>query len=129
SSVASGHNSVLFSPIKLRSVEARNRIVVSPMCQYRSEDGSPTDWHLVNLGRYAIGGAGVVFYEETAVEMRGRKSHGCASLHCDSQIDAYRRITDFIREMKAVPAIQLGHCGAKGSVKGAMNEWKPLVEA
>ncbi|TXL70626.1 NADH:flavin oxidoreductase/NADH oxidase [Vineibacter terrae] len=117
----------LFSPVALRGISARNRVVVSPMCQYRSVDGSPTDWHLVNSGRYAIGGAGIVFYEETAVEARGRKSYGCASIERDGQIPAYRRITDFIRAMGAVPAIQLGHSGAKGSVKGAMDEWTPLT--
>ncbi len=120
---------MLFEPFELRSVTARNRVVVSPMCQYCSVDGSPTDWHLVNAGRYAIGGSGIVFYEETAVEARGRKSYGCASLHDDAQISAYARITQFIRAMGSVPAIQLGHSGGKGSVKGAMDEWAPLTDA
>lgn len=119
---------LLFQPYELRGITARNRIVVSPMCQYCSVDGSPTDWHLVNSGRYAIGGSGIVFYEETAVEARGRKSYGCASIERDDQIPAYARITRFIREMGAIPAIQLGHSGAKGSVKGAMDEWTPLTD-
>ena len=66
---------LLLTPFALRGVTARNRIVVSPMCQYQSLHGSPTDWHIVHMGRYAIGGAGIVFYEETAVEDRGRKTH------------------------------------------------------
>ena len=61
----------LFQPFTLKSVTARNHIVVSPTCQYKSLHGSPTDWHIVHMGRYAIGGAGIVFYEETAVEDRG----------------------------------------------------------
>ena len=65
---------------------ARNRIGVSPMCQYRSVDGSPTDWHLVHLGRFAIGGAGIVFGDETAVEARGRKTYECAGLWRDDQV-------------------------------------------
>lgn len=120
---------MLFDPIELRGLTARNRVVVSPMCQYCSSEGAPTDWHLVNAGRYAIGGAGIVFYEETGVEARGRKSYGCASLHDDGQIPAYARITEFIRSMGSLSAIQLGHSGAKGSVKGAMDEWAPLTEA
>ena len=67
-------SSLLFTPITLRGVTARNRIVVSPMCQYASVEGAPTDWQLVHFGRYAMGGAGIVFGEETAVEARGRKT-------------------------------------------------------
>ena len=66
---------LLLQPMVLRGIFARNRIVVSPMCQYKSEHGGPTDWHLVTCGKYAIGGAGIVFTEETAVEERGRKTH------------------------------------------------------
>jgi 2,4-dienoyl-CoA reductase-like NADH-dependent reductase (Old Yellow Enzyme family) len=75
---------LLFQPWRLKSIAARNRVVVSPMCQYESIEGSPTDWHLVNCGRYAIGGVGIVFFEETAVELRGRKSYQCASFHRDT---------------------------------------------
>ena len=69
---------LLFTPITLKSVTARNRIVASPMCQYASEDGGPNDWQLAHLGRLAIGGCGIVFGEETAVEARGRKTYTCA---------------------------------------------------
>ena len=71
---------LLFTPIKLAGLIARNRIVVSPMCQYSSEEGGPNDWHLVHLGKFALGGAGIVFCEETAVEMRARKTYGCAGI-------------------------------------------------
>jgi len=65
---------LLFDPITIRDVKIKNRIMVSPMCQYRSEDGGPNDWHLVHLGQFAIGGAGIVFHEETAISREGRKT-------------------------------------------------------
>lgn len=98
------------------------------MCQYVSVDGGPTDWHLVHLGKFAIGGAGIVFGEETAIEPRGRKTYDCAGLYDDRHIAQYRRINDFLRSMGAVPAIQLGHAGALGACHGAMQDWKPLTE-
>jgi len=121
-------SSLLFTPITLRGVTARNRIVVSPMCQYASVEGAPTDWQLVHFGRYAMGGAGIVFGEETAVEARGRKTYHCAGIWNAHQVKAYRRVTDFIREMGAVPAIQIGHCGRNAGSHGAMQEWRPLDE-
>ncbi len=120
---------LLFTPLRLRGMQARNRVVVSPMCQYHSVEGGPTDWHMVILGQFAVGGAGIVFCEETAVEPRGRKSHSCAGIWDDAHIRPYRRITDFIRDQGAVPAIQLGHSGRKASVHGARAEWAPLREA
>ena len=96
------------------------------MCQYASNDGSPVDWHFGHLARYAIGGAGVVFYEETAVEARGRKTYACAGLYRDEQIDDYAHVARFIRDLGSVPAIQLGHAGRKASVKSAMHDWAPL---
>ena len=106
---------LLFSPLKLRSIVVRNRIVSSPMCQYLSDDGGPGEWQLVNFGRFAMGGCGIVFGEETAVEARGRKTHHCAGIYNDSHVSAYRRINDFIKSLGAVPAIQLGHCGRRAS--------------
>jgi 2,4-dienoyl-CoA reductase-like NADH-dependent reductase (Old Yellow Enzyme family) len=106
---------LLFTPIELRGVTARNRVVVSPMCQYSSDGGGPTDFHLVHLGKFAMGGAGTVFCEETSVEERGRKSYHCAGIYADAHIPQYRRINDFIRSQGAVPAIQIGHSGRKGS--------------
>jgi 2,4-dienoyl-CoA reductase-like NADH-dependent reductase (Old Yellow Enzyme family) len=119
---------LLFTPIGLRSVVVRNRIVCSPMCQYVSEDGSPSDWQLVNFGRFAMGGAGIVFGEETAVEARGRKTHHCAGIYRDSHVAGYRRITDFIKSLGAVPAIQLGHCGRRASAHGPLKDRAPLTD-
>lgn len=118
---------LLFSPIKIRDVAIRNRVVVSPMCQYSSVDGGPTDWHFAHLARLALGGPGIVFTEETAVEARGRKTYGCAGIWSDNHIPAYRRISDFIRGQKCVPAMQLGHSGRKGSCHGATKDWAPLT--
>ena len=104
---------LLVTPISLRGVTARNRIVAAPMCQYHSDDGGPTDWQVMHLGRLAAGGPGIVFGEETAVERRGRKTYACAGLYKDDHVPAYRRLTDFIREQGAVPAIPLGPSGRK----------------
>lgn len=120
---------LLFTPIKLRSIVARNRIVSSPMCQYLSDDGGPEDWQLVNFGRFAMGGCGIVFGEESAVEARGRKTHHCAGIYKDDHIPAYRRITDFIKSQGAVPAIQLGHCGRRASQHGPLKDRAVLTEA
>ncbi len=120
---------LLFTPIKLRSVVARNRIVSSPMCQYLSDDGGPGEWQLVNFGRFAMGGCGIVFGEESAVEARGRKTHHCAGIYRDSHIPAYRRINDFIKSLGAVPAIQLGHCGRRASQHGPLKDRASLTEA
>ncbi len=117
---------LLFSPITIRGLTARNRIVVAPMCQYHSDDGGPTDWQMMHLGRLAAGGPGIVFGEETAVEARGRKTYACAGLYKDEHVRAYRRLTDFIREQGAVPAIQLGHAGRKASCHTAREDWRPL---
>jgi 2,4-dienoyl-CoA reductase-like NADH-dependent reductase (Old Yellow Enzyme family) len=117
---------LLFTPITMRSVTARNRIVASPMCQYQSEDGAPNDWQLAHLGRLAIGGCGIVFGEETGVEARGRKTYTCAGIYDDKHIAAYRRLNDLVRANGAVPAIQLGHAGRKASCHDAIKDWAPL---
>ena len=117
---------LLFTPITLRGVTARNRVVVSPMCQYSSEDGGPTDYHLVHLGKFAMGGAGIVFCEETSVEERGRKSYHCAGIYRDAHIAQYRRVNDFIRSQGAIPAIQIGHSGRKGSGCPPWEGYRPL---
>jgi 2,4-dienoyl-CoA reductase-like NADH-dependent reductase (Old Yellow Enzyme family) len=119
---------LLFTPLRLRGVTARNRVVVSPMCQYSSESGGPTDYHLVHLGKFAMGGAGIVFCEETAVEARGRKSHHCAGIYDDAHVPGYRRINDFIRSQGAVPAIQIGHGGRKGSGCSPWEGYRPLTD-
>ena len=117
----------LFTPIALAGLTARNRVVVSPMCQYSSEDGGPTDHHLVHLGQFAMGGAGIVFCEETSVEERGRKSHHCAGIYKDAHVPGYRRINEFIRSYGAIPAIQVGHGGRKGSGCAPWEGYRPLT--
>ncbi len=119
---------LLFTPLALRSITLRNRIVASPMCQYHSADGGPGMWQMVNFGKFAVGGAAVVFGEETAIEPHGRKTYACAGLWNDAHVAAYRRLNDFIREQGAVPAVQLGHSGGKGSCHGALQDWAPLTD-
>lgn len=108
--------SKLFEPYKLRDVTLRNRVVVSPMCQYSAVDGSPTDWHLVHLGSRAVGGAGLIIAEASAVEARGRISPGDAGLYRDEHIDAWAPITRYIRDSGSVAGVQLAHAGRKASV-------------
>ncbi len=119
---------LLFTSLQLASLTLRNRVVVSPMCQYSSEQGGPTDWHLVHLGKFALGGAGIVFCEETAVEERARKTYGCAGIYGDQHIPMYHRITDFLREHGAIPAMQLGHSGRKASCGPPWTNFKPLTD-
>ncbi len=107
--------SQLFSPIRLRSLEARNRIMVSPMCEYSSPDGYATDWHLVHLGSRAVGGAGLVFTEATAVTREGRISPDDLGIYLDDHIPMLRRITAFLHEQGAIAGMQLAHAGRKGS--------------
>src|SRR3979411_3154497 len=104
---------MLFDKLKIRDVELRNRIAVSPMCQYSARDGEVTDWHLVHLGKFAQGGAGIVFVEATAVEKRGRITHGDTGIWDDTHISGLSRISKFLKSQKAIPAIQLAHAGRK----------------
>jgi len=105
----------LFSPFELRSVTFPNRIGVSPMCQYSSPDGLAGDWHLVHLGSRAVGGAGLVMAEATAVEARGRISAHDLGLWKDDQIEPLARVTRFVRGQGAVAGLQLAHAGRKAS--------------
>ncbi len=105
----------LFSPLALRSLTLRNRIGVSPMCQYSSVDGHATDWHLVHLGAFAIGGAALVLTEATAVVAEGRISPSDLGIWDDAHVPMLRRITTFIRAQGAVAGIQLAHAGRKAS--------------
>jgi 2,4-dienoyl-CoA reductase-like NADH-dependent reductase (Old Yellow Enzyme family) len=107
----------LFEPLTVRGVRFRNRIGVSPMCQYSSRDGLATDWHLVHLGSRAVGGAGLVVAEATAVEARGRISPGDLGLWNDAQVEPLARIARFIEEQGAVSGIQLAHAGRKASTR------------
>jgi 2,4-dienoyl-CoA reductase-like NADH-dependent reductase (Old Yellow Enzyme family) len=105
----------LFEPLTVRSVTLRNRIGVSPMCQYSSEDGVATDWHFVHLGSRAIGGAGLVIAEATAVSPEGRISPGDAGIWAEKHIGPIARINHFIKQHGAVPGIQIAHAGRKAS--------------
>ncbi|MFC7136874.1 NADH:flavin oxidoreductase/NADH oxidase [Halobaculum litoreum] len=105
----------LFSPLTLRGTEIPNRVFVSPMCQYSSPDGVATDWHLVHLGSRAVGGAGLVMTEATAVSPEGRISPQDLGIWTGEQRDALAPIADFVRSQGSVPAIQLAHAGRKAS--------------
>ncbi len=117
----------LFDHVKIRSLEFRNRIGVSPMCQYSAIDGVPTDWHLVHLGARATGGAGMVIAEATAVTPEGRISPGCTGIYNDEQVSAWKRITKYIRSQGAVPALQLAHAGRKASTQVPQKGGGPLA--
>jgi 2,4-dienoyl-CoA reductase-like NADH-dependent reductase (Old Yellow Enzyme family) len=105
----------LFSPLRLRSVTLKNRVAVSPMCQYSAEDGFASDWHLVHLGSRAVGGAALVIAEATAVEARGRISPQDLGIWEDRHVDKLRQIAAFIEAQGAAPGIQLAHAGRKAS--------------
>jgi len=107
----------LLSPFTVSCLTLKNRIVVSPMCQYSAIDGVATDWHLVHLGRFALGGAALVFVEATGVEARGRISPGDMGLWNDDQARALARIADFLKANGAAAGIQLAHAGRKGSTR------------
>jgi 2,4-dienoyl-CoA reductase-like NADH-dependent reductase (Old Yellow Enzyme family) len=112
----------LFTPIQLRSVTARNRLWISPMCMYSvyAKDGIPTDWHLVHYGSRAVGGAGLIIVEATAVEPRGRISPQDLGLWDDTQVPAFAGLARFMADNGAVPAVQLAHAGRKAGVPGAI---------
>lgn len=107
----------LFSELKIRDITLRHRVLVSPMCQYSSEDGFASDWHLVHLGSRAVGGAALVFTEATAVTPEGRISPQDLGIWKDEHVEMLSRITRFIRGQGSVPGIQLAHSGRKGSTR------------
>ena len=117
----------LFSPLSVRGVEFPNRVMVSPMCQYSCEtDGLATDWHLVHLGSRAVGGAGIVMTEATAVTPRGRISPHDLGIWSDEHADALRPVAEFVREHGSVPAIQLAHAGRKASKRRPWDGGDPI---
>jgi 2,4-dienoyl-CoA reductase-like NADH-dependent reductase (Old Yellow Enzyme family) len=119
--------SKLFSPLHLRSVGFKNRIFVSPMCQYSSAGGFPEDWHLVHLGSRAAGGAALVFTEATAVSPQGRISPQDLGIWSQDSISAFQRVTSFIKSRGAIPGIQLGHAGRKASTDVPWRARGPLT--
>ena len=112
----------LFEEFTLRGVTLRNRIGVSPMCEYSSEDGMPNDWHFVHLGARAVGGAGLIITEAAAVEARGRITPADAGIWSDAHIGPWAKITTFLKQHGAVPGIQLAHAGRKASTA---RPWDP----
>lgn len=119
----------LFSPLRLREVELRNRIVVSPMCQYSSVDGFANDWHLVHLGSRAVGGAGLIILEASAVTQEGRISPDDLGIWKDEQVEMLARIFKFIESQGAVGGIQLAHAGRKASTSAPWKGHAPLNPA
>jgi 2,4-dienoyl-CoA reductase-like NADH-dependent reductase (Old Yellow Enzyme family) len=119
----------LFSPIRFREIQLKNRIVVSPMCEYSAVDGHPQPWHLVHLGSRAVGGAALVFSEATAVEARGRISPADTGIYLDVHVESWLPVTKFIRSQGAVPGIQLAHAGRKASTLPPWMGGKPLSAA
>ena len=131
-------DSKLFTPIELRGLRLDNRIVVPPMCQYSAEAGSPTAWHHMHMGQFAVCGAGLFIVEATAVSPEGRITDGCLGLYTDAQEDGLRQIVEFFRRYGHVaPGIQLGHAGRKASTRRPLlgepaatldqGGWEPLA--
>ncbi|MCS4300920.1 NADH:flavin oxidoreductase/NADH oxidase [Chryseobacterium sp. BIGb0232] len=118
----------LFSPIKLRSLELKNRIVLSPMQQYSSKNGIPSNWHLVHLGSRAVGGAGLIMTECTAVSEEGLATLSDVGIWNNEQKNAWKNIVDFVHEQDAKIGIQLWHAGGKGSLKHPNERMKPLSD-
>ena len=119
----------LFQPLTLRSVTLRNRIGVSPMCQYSAKDGFANDWHYVHLGSRAVGGAGLVIAEATAVAPEGRITPGCLGLWSDAHIEPLARIAKFMKEQGATAGIQIAHAGRKASAALPWNGGAHLSES
>jgi 2,4-dienoyl-CoA reductase-like NADH-dependent reductase (Old Yellow Enzyme family) len=129
--------SKLFTPLKIREITFRNRVFVSPMCQYSSDEGMATDWHLVHLGSRAVGGAGLVMVEATAVSPVGRISPFDSGIWSDAHVEAFAPIVHFIKQQGAIPGIQIAHAGRKastdapwnggGAVGPAKGGWQPIA--
>jgi 2,4-dienoyl-CoA reductase-like NADH-dependent reductase (Old Yellow Enzyme family) len=118
----------LFTPLKLRDIEFKNRIFVSPMCQYCGKDGMPEEWHFVHLGSRAVGGAALVIIEATAVSPVGRITPGDLGIWSDPHGEALKRIATFIKAQGAISGIQLGHAGRKASTDAPWKSREPLFE-
>jgi 2,4-dienoyl-CoA reductase-like NADH-dependent reductase (Old Yellow Enzyme family) len=119
----------LFSPLIIRDIKFRNRVFVSPMCQYSSGDGLPNDWHMVHLGSRAVGGSGLVMVEATGVSPAGRISPADSGIWSDAHRDAFHPIAAFIKAHGAVPGIQIAHAGRKASTDLPWNGGAALNEA
>jgi 2,4-dienoyl-CoA reductase-like NADH-dependent reductase (Old Yellow Enzyme family) len=122
-------SSKLFSPITIKSITLKNRIAISPMCQYSAQDGFANDWHLVHLGSRAIGGAGLIIQEATAVSPEGRISPEDLGLWNDEQVVKMKEINTFIVSQNSVPGIQLAHAGRKASSASPWNGGRKLDDS
>jgi 2,4-dienoyl-CoA reductase-like NADH-dependent reductase (Old Yellow Enzyme family) len=118
---------LLFTPLTIRGITLPNRTVLAPMVQYRARDGAPSDFHLVHLGKFALGRFGIVMAEATAVEARGRVTHACPGIWDDSHIPAWKRITGYIKSEGSVPALQLAHAGRKAATHRAIDGTGPYT--
>ncbi len=118
---------LLWQPLTIRGLTLKNRIVIAPMAMYSAHEGFADDFHMVHLGRFALGGAGLVFMEATAVSRQGRITAGCAGLWLDAQIAPLRRVTDFLHRSGTAAGIQLCHSGHKGSSQRPWEGGKPLT--
>ncbi len=116
----------LFTPLKIRDIELKNRIAVSPMCEYSAKDGHPQPWHMVHLGSRAVGGAALVMTEASAVEARGRISAADAGIYHDGHIASWKPITEFVKSQGAVVGMQLAHAGRKASTAEPWLGGKPV---
>lgn len=126
--------SLLFSPLRLRELEFKNRIFVSPMCQFSALEGLPNHWHMVHLGSRAVGGAALILVEATAISPEGRISSGDLGIWNEDQKEAFKDITSFIKSQNCIPGIQLAHAGRKASAKHPWSKdielnqsWAPLA--
>ncbi len=117
----------LFQPLKIKGITLKNRIVQSPMCQYSAVDGFPNDWHLVHLGSRAVGGAGLIIVEATAICPEGRITPSDLGIWSEEHVGSYKRIVDFIHQNDAVAGIQLAHAGRKASHAVPWREGKQLT--
>lgn len=118
----------LFEPLTIKDITLRNRIGVSPMCQYSSTDGLATDWHLVHLGSRAVGGAAIVFTEAAAVNPEGRISGSDLGIYSDSHVEGLARITRFIEQNGSISGIQIAHAGRKSSTAPPWDGGKPVAQ-
>ena len=122
-------NSRLFSPVELRGLSLKNRVVISPMCQYSARDGMANDWHMVQYGRFAMGGAGLIIVEATAVTPDGRITPGDLGLWDDAHISGLGRIVGFIHDQGSAAGVQLGHAGRKAATQRPWHGNAPLTQA
>ncbi|MGY4423540.1 2,4-dienoyl-CoA reductase-like NADH-dependent reductase (Old Yellow Enzyme family) [Bradyrhizobium sp. JR6.1] len=120
---------LLFTPLQLRDLELKNRIMVSPMATYSAQDGRATDWHTAHIGKLAAGGAGLVFVEQSSVNVQGRITHGCLGIWDDTHIADHAALAALIHSFNAKAAIQIAHGGRKGSAQRPWEGGNPLGEA